>query len=215
MELSLAALAFALGGWVRPEAPTTAKPPVDKAAQLDFVIFTVNGESKVVRAGEELVVVRGDQVLVKDAALFDRTQKIREVNVVGWKSPDKNPSEDRGYFFNSSDLKSKYSENGRGDVFAVLAQTKSLLHGTVYLKLIEPTLRYAELTVNGKPLTLRDGEKVEVSAKDLVKVEKVVTNLDSNTGVVFQMVEVAPPDYEIRFLRGERPFASIPIKVKE
>jgi len=91
------------------------------------------------------------------------------------------------------------------------------------------------LTVNGKKAVLRDGEEIEIGPQDLVKVEKVVTNLASTDGVTFQMVPAgetaaatvvaveqgkAPPAaaagsrYEIRFLRHGRPFAGIPLSVK-
>lgn len=230
--------ALALSGWVRPQPPTTAKAPAAGESKLDFVVIEVNGEAKVVRSGEELAVIHGDHLVLKDAALLGKAAapKIGELNLVGYQSPKaKRSGEDRGFSFTTDEIKSKYSENGTGNVYAVTATTKGTLHGTVYLRLIDPVLRYAELTVNGKKAVLRDGEEIEIGPQDLVKVEKVVTNLASTEGVTFQMVPAgetaaatvsaveqgkAPPAatagsrYEIRFLRHGRPFAGIPLSVK-
>jgi len=83
-------------------------------------------------------------------------------------------------------------------------------HGEVYIHLVEPALRYAEMLVNGRTQMLRDGERLVVSGLDKVKMEKVVTNLDSLGGVFFRMTEVDPQqgEYEIRFLRGDQTFAT-------
>lgn len=202
--------------WVRPEIPSTQAPANGPSARLDFVLVEVNGEPRVIRDGEELQVVTGDRVTIKDGQLRDAAGKIREINVVGFQSA--RGSEDRGATIDTAkDLKAKWSEGGKGSVYAVVASSKATLHGAVYLNLVAPTLRYAEISVNGQKRILRDGELVKVKGADAVKVERVVTNLQSHDGVLFQMAEVDPAqgDYEIRFTRGELVFATIPLKVKE
>ena len=202
--------------WVRPEIPSAQTPATGPGLRLDYVLVDVNGESRVVRDGEELQVVTGDRVTIKDGTLRDGSGKIRELNVVGYQSP--RGTEDRGFTIDTAkDLKSKWSEGGRGDVYAVVASSKATLHGAIYLHLVAPALRYAEVSINGQARVFRDGEPVKVRAQDAVKVERVVTNLQSHDGVLFQMAEVDPAhgDYEIRFTRGELVFATIPLKVRE
>ena len=107
-------------------------------------------------------------------------------------------------------------EGKRGDLYAVLALSHATLHGVVYLRLIEPVLRYAEVAINGRTRVLRDGEPLNVKATDQVKVERVVTNLESTDGVRFQIATGdGPGAYAIRFSRGDTPFASIPLKVAD
>jgi hypothetical protein len=239
----LAVLAAALlsAAWVRPQVPTTAKPAEDRSQKLDYMIIAVNGEPRMVRDGQEITIVRGDKLLVKDASLVDRSMQAGELNVVGFVGSRKTPANDKGFELDTAvDLKPGWSEDGRGDVYAIVAATRSLRHGSVFVRLLEPELRYAQLSVNGKPMILRAGEPITVAGPDKVKVERVVTNLQSNAGVYFQIVPAfvepdaaaadlaagaaavaaapAEPkpvqDYEIRFLRGERLFATIPLKVK-
>lgn len=203
--------------WTRPEAPSTVPRAAEPALRLDYVLVLVNAKPHLLRDGEELAIVRGDQVVIKEAGLRDKQHLIKEVNVIGFQAP-KGGNEDRGQLIDTAkDLKAKYSESGKGQVYAVLAGSKGVLHGGVFLRLIEPTLRYAEISVNGKQLTLRDGEPVTVRGTDKVKVEKVVTNLESHEGVMFQMTEVDPAQgaYEIRFLRSGLAFATIPLRVRE
>jgi hypothetical protein len=213
--LTLFVLLAVCCGWTRPQLPTRAKPPAADGQRLEYVLIAVNGSPHLVAAGTELTVIRGDVVTVQDAALSDRGLKVRGVHVVGFKGP--NPrGDDRGTPFSTEDLLAKYSENKRGDLYAVLALSRSTLHGVVYLRLIEPILRYAEVSINGQTRVLRDGEPLAVKATDQVKVERVVTNLESTDGVLFQIATGdAPGSYAIRFSRGGAPFAQIPLKVAE
>lgn len=200
--------------WVRPEAPTKAKP-APAAQRLDYVVIAVNGKPRLVRAGDELAVVRGDQIVVQDGALADK-QKPKELDVIGWKAKRALNNDDRGQAIDTADLALKYSEHEKGELWAVLAQSRKTLHGAVYLKVIDPVLRYAEISVNGARRVLRDGEPLAVKGSDQVKVEKVATNLESTDGVVFQIVgdpARGGDAYEIRFLRSGLAFARIPLTV--
>ncbi len=207
--------AFLSAAWVRPAAPSTGHPPATDGEKLDYMIIQVNDQPRLVRDGAELAVVRGDRLFIKEAQLNDKTAAIREVNVVGYKSPSPK-GEDRGYAFTTKDIKTKYSEDQKGTVFAILASGKTVLHGTVYLRIVEPVLRYAELSINGARRVLRDGEALDVKAADMVKVEQVVTNLDQNDGVKFQItaVDLKTKSYEIRFQRGGEAFARIPLRIE-
>ncbi len=209
--------------WVRPAAPPHSPKLTSEAAQaLDYVIVEVNGAPRLVKAGEELPVLRGDRLKIKEATLTDRGTQPKDVNLVGYQSP--NPKgEDRGYEFSTTDLKPRHSEDQKGDVYALQVATKKVLHGTVYLRLMNPVLRYAEVSINGQNRVLRDGEALRVKAKDLVKVERVVTNLEKNDDVLFQIAPTSAKalagkaesgEYEILFQRGGTEFARIPLHIE-
>lgn len=184
-----------------------------RADQLDYVLVSVNGKSRMVRAGDELPVIRGDTVSVAEAVLVGR-KPIKDVNVLGLHGPK---NDDRGVSFKTDKLMPRYSEGDKGEVYAIMANAKKQLAGVVYLRLIDPVLRYAEISVNGKKHVLRDGEALDAKAKDIVKVESVKTNLEGTSDVIFQIVptpEVGADRYEIRFLRAGQPFARIPLKLE-
>lgn len=198
-------------------------PVKDRADRLDYVMVTVNGRPRVVKAGDEFAVVRGDKVMIKEAALVGRGA-IREVNVIGYQRQGARNNDDRGAAFSTKDLSPRFSEGESGSVYAVVASARKAMHGLVYLRVIDPVLRYAEVSINGQKRILRDGEPLKANAKDLVKVEKVDTNLEGVDDVVFQIVPAestqAPKAkasaalYEIRFLRGGQAFARIPLTLE-
>lgn len=210
--------------WVRPAAPANSPKPTSEAGrQLDYVIVEVNGQPRLVKSGAELPVLRGDHLKIKEATLNDRSTQPKDVNLVGYQSPSPK-GEDRGYEFTTTDLKTRHSEDQKGEVYALQVATKNVLHGTVYLKLMNPVLRYAEVSINGANKVLRDGESLSVKATDLVKVERVVTNLEKNDDVLFQIAPAfSKPSagkpgvsgaYEILFQRGGTDFARIPLKIE-
>ncbi len=208
--------------WVRPAAPPNSPKPTSEAGQqLDYVIVEVNGQPRLVKAGGELPVLRGDHLKIKEAALAGKAEGPKEVNLVGYQSPSPK-GEDRGYDFTTMDLKARHSEDQKGDVYALQVATKKVLHGTVYIRLMNPVLRYAEVSINGTNKVLRDGESLAVKATDLVKVERVVTNLEKTDDVLFQIAPASAKatagkpegDYEIRFQRGGTDFARIPLKIE-
>jgi hypothetical protein len=214
--LPLALAALALGGWTRPKGPSSAAPQ-SGGARLDYVLFHVNGKPRLVKAGEELVVVKGDTVEVKDAERVARGP-IAEVNVVGFSTtthPNKKaPGDERGVPFKTTELGVRHSEGAKGEVFAVTAGDKKRLAGVVYLRVTPPVLRYAEISVNGERRVLRDGEPLTAKASDMVKVETVKTNLEGTSDVIFQIVPQKGDLYEIRFQRGGETFARIPLTLE-
>lgn len=207
---------LAVSGWARPTVPANAARSTAPGQRLDYMVVKINEEPHILRDGDELGVMWGDQIEVTEAVLVDRSQSVSEVNVVGYRSPSGHAREDRGYPFKTHQLKPSYSENKAGEVYAVTAATADVLYGVVYLRLVAPVLRYAEVRVNGASRLVRDGEPLSVGARDQFKVEKVVTNLMNNSDVLFRVVAGSEPGrYQIRFERDRRVFAAIPLRVLE
>ena len=217
-----------LTAWVRPGILTSAKLVTDPMLHLDYVTLEVAGETKLLKNGDELKLVVGDVFTVKDAFLVDKRERAVDINVVGFShdDPKSRASDDRGHRVDTAKLvyKPQWSERGEGQVYGVAVRSGRRLHGVVYIRLIEPRLQFAEITINGQPRTMRDGEALTLRRSDQLKIKRVSTNLHDDQGVMFQVVEqvgvrggspLKPDLYEIRFLRSGRKFASIPLKVLE
>ncbi|TWW12797.1 hypothetical protein E3A20_00320 [Planctomyces bekefii] len=208
-----------LVGWVRPSAPAPKRlsKPTKAQDSLDYMLLEVNGKSRMVRNGDELVVVRGDVITVRQAALVGRAP-LKEVHVVGLPAafkPNKG-SDRRDVAFRTSDLDRKLSEEAKGEVFAVTALTQRHLAGAVYLRLIDPVLRYVEISINGQKRVLRDGEAFQAKSEDQFKVDQVITNIEGTSDVSVQVAPLSEQDpqvFEMRFLRSGQVFARIPMRL--
>lgn len=203
--------------WSRPESPIqgSLKAPSNPAGRLESILLEVNGEPRMVRVNEELSVIRGDKIRVREAYLYDRSMMPKEVQVVGLMRTRQGQAESRGVEFRTKDLASRQSEGGKGQVYAVVVRSKKDLHGTAFLKIQDAALRYAEVSVNQTKRILRDGEPLKLSSKDLFKLHKIVTNLDHDDGVIFQIADGSRGERAIRFLRYGVAFATIPLIIEE
>lgn len=222
-------LAWTNCAWVKPYLPDDKKEPASQQEHLEFVVLKVDGQRKVILNGEEIAVIYGSRLEVEDAVLRKSSDHAESVNVVGYTHGGWPPDEDRTRQIDTAaDLKTEWSESGAGQVYAITAATKKVLHGSVYFRLIRPELRYAEVMVNGKKHVMRDGQSLNLNASDKIKVLKVETNLESSEDVVFQVMKVGDNKtsgflgshgseltHELRFRRGDYVFARIPLKVTQ
>jgi hypothetical protein len=211
-------LGLLLISWARPNSPTKVALSSSYDHKLDYIIVKINDVTHVVRASQEVSLIRGDTLLVKSASLNNKSSKVGVVNLVGYRHPVHGGSEDRGYKIDSAkNLDKKYSENGADKIYAVTAISSREFHGSIYIKVIEPALKYAVIGINGEDHVLRDGESLDINRSDMVKVKKVETNVDDNVTVNFQIFEQQTKDgsfHEIRFTRSGQMFARIPLKIK-
>ena len=160
--------------------------------------------------------MRGDLLEVVEAKLMTPAMLVGQVDVIGFKSPNKHLGEDRGFEFGTHQLNQWYSEGRKGEVWSILAMTGNKLHGAAFLRIVDPAFRYAEVKVNGKTQVLRDGQELIVNASDQFKLSRVVTNLSDDKDIHFHIVPLAKSGhYEIRIERDKRAFAAIPLKVME
>jgi hypothetical protein len=218
IPLIVAAQSASAWAWVRPAVPTqigTRTAPSRSDDVLDYIVVDVNGVSRIVKNGQELAIVRGDALRIKEAVLRNQAISPKEVLVVGLMRSHQGRADVRGLLFHTKDLASRLSEDGKGQVYAVGVRSKKILHGMVYVNIREATLRYAEVFINDTRRILRDGETLRLSAKDMFKLNKVVTNLDRDDGVVFQIAEGSHGGRAIRFLRHGVAFATIPLIIQE
>ncbi len=202
--------------WVRPELHTKAKPAGDSGGRLDYFVLKINGQPVRLKEGQEVSVMRGDELEVAEARLISPDFTAKQVDVIGFKSPGKVSGEDRGFRFKTNRLSDWYSEGRLGEVWSVIATSGDTLHGAGFIRVIDPSLRYAEIKVNQQMRVVRPGDEVIVKATDQFKVDRVVTNLGDDSSVKIRVVnQAADSKYEIRFERDRRVFAVIPVTVTE
>jgi len=214
-------LVLLLTGWVRPELPRALMAVAPVPNRLDEVVVLVNGEARVVPRDHELIVLVGDRLEIRQASVSPSLPKNDiKINVYGLIGCPAGGAEDGGREFSTEELKVKFSEAAKGEVFAVGISAKGHLAGVVFIRLVPPELEFAELTINGDRKVVRVGDILHVKHSDRLKVERVFTNVPGNVGVLVQMVQVNVNanvndrgDVAMRFIRGGRVFASIPLKV--
>ena len=216
--LLIVALSFCAAGrsWVSPMQYSPREVYAEQAQHLDYLIVEVNGERRLLLAGTQVEVVRGDTLKVISAVLKDRRRQVQYVNIVGFKNPPDN-GKDRGYLVNTDkQLIPYFSQRGAGRIYAIVVGSGDKIHGEVYYRLLDPQLRYAVLRVNdSKSLVLRDGEPVQVGIDDRLTISKVSVNFTFRKGLTFDIyrdANAAVP-HEIRFARDDKIFARIPLQI--
>ncbi len=214
-------LVILLTGWVRPELPRALMAVAPASNRLDEVVVLVNGEARVVPRDRELIVLAGDRLEIRQASMLPPLpKKAIKINIYGLIGYPPGNADDGGREFSTEELKVKFSEAGKGEVFAVGVSANDHPAGMVFIRLVPPELEFAELTINGERKVVRVGDILHLKRSDRLKVERVFTNVPGNSGVLVQMVQVHANakdrdrgEVAMRFIRGGRVFASIPLKV--
>jgi len=190
---------------------------------LDYVVVEVNGDPRLVRRGEELVIVRGDNIKITQAALVSRNKSPAVVNLMGFQNPsENNPTEDRNVAIDTSkQLQSQFTLEKDHELYRIKTTTNAVAHGDVFLRVLPPRLAYAVIKINDDTHIMRENELVHVGAKDRFKIDNVVTNVEEGSDTVrFQIIATDQPDdftasklYQIQFVRKGQVFARIPLQV--
>jgi hypothetical protein len=79
------------------------------------------------------------------------------------------------------------------------------------LNVLDPELVSVSLEVNGSRRQVQSGDVLRLRAKDLVRVVEVRTNVRGNENVKYDKIAQKGTE-ELRFSRGGRIFARIPIE---
>ena len=218
-RMSLVLILFFCTAWRSWVSPTQYSPRPRYAAtamQLDYLVLEVNGKRRLLKAGTQVEIVRGDTLKVIATLLKDRQRQAQYVNVVGFKNPPDN-GKDRGYLVNTDkQLLPYFSQRGEGRVYAIVVGSRDKIHGEIFFRLLAPQLRYAVLRVNdSKSLVLRDGEPVRVGLDDRLTISNVSVNFTPRKGLTFDIYRdtSAAVAHEIRFARADKIFARIPLQI--
>ncbi|MGE0175169.1 MAG: hypothetical protein AB7T49_20445 [Oligoflexales bacterium] len=192
--------------------------------KVNIVTVEVNGEPSEIRNNEKIGVVKGDTIKIRSVSLYNAPESsLTEVNFIGFPGRNANPNDDRNLVIRSDkDLTKKWSVKGDGETFAIKIGDKSGQIGEVFIQIAQPVLKYAVIKVNGKEKIVHDNEPIKVAGADMVKVDRVETNLPILAkDLRFQIVprttgkDRKQYGYEIRFLRNDNIFASVPLGILE
>ncbi len=193
---------------------------------LDYMVVEVNKSPVVLRKDENLQLIKGDEFMIKEAVLRNSKKRPSIINVVGFRFPG-GGIHDGGGEIDSAKIRPSWAvkKNYRENTFVIVVHSKKTIHGLGFLKVIEPQLSYADISINGKKRVMREGETLRVKTTDQFKVEKVVTNIEKNKGIRFQIRPKNVPDgdfkrklseeLDILFSHKEYIFARIPIVVEK
>ena len=212
------AIFFCVAGrnWVNPTQYSKRQRYTEAAMQLDYLVLEVNGVRRLLKAGTQAEIVRGDRLKITAAVLKNRQQQAQYVNIVGYKNPP-DDGKDVGYVVDTErQLLPYFSQQGEGRVYAVVVGSGDKIHGEAFVRLLDPQLRYAVLRVNdSKSLVLRDGEPVQVGLDDRLTIRNVSVNFTPPKGLTFNIYRDgnAAVPHEIRFARNNKIFARIPLQI--
>ncbi|NVM01431.1 MAG: hypothetical protein HWN67_03800 [Candidatus Helarchaeota archaeon] len=148
----------------------------------DYFLVSVNNRRLVVFPEEEISVVKGDEIKVTDISPSLKRYGDISVNFYGFEPPDKS-AEDRGYVINTQrDLLPFYSLDKKGGKYEIRIERREKgfleIFDKVYVNIIEPKLEFVVLILNeDKKLWFYDGEVLNVSYNDCIKIVGVKTNI--------------------------------------
>ena len=199
---------------------------VQASPSLSHITAMVNGERRVVMAGDQLDLVAGDRLVLAAVEATDGTKRLRStLNFVGF--PGRDPSrvwDDRGVEINTAtDLIPAHALKGQDNIYIVRSEINGKLIGQIRVRIFVPKLKFAEILINGQTRALRDGELLTVLGSDQVKVIRFESNISNAEQLNFKFqrssstvkTESGPvkAGYEFVFAREGRQFARIPVRV--
>lgn len=210
-----------LTAWNSPEDFQLLKKAQNKDQKLDYMIVEINGKAKVVSSGSDLLFLRGDTIKVREAALQATKKKVGMVELLGVDAGFKT-TDIRGKEFSSTEVLEDplKAVDQEGKKYAVLARSADVIHGFVYLKRVEPTLSYIDVSINEKRYVMRENEDLRVKEEDTFQIVNFVTNIHNNEDVSFVVVPVKQNQknllerkFNILFQHKSHIFAQVPLTI--
>lgn len=185
----------------------------DPSKRLDSLVVEVNGERRIINPEAGLDLVAGDLLTIVDAFHVDKSYPVKSVDLVGFRSRLSDTlGDDRGRVIDTGrHLSKKRSRGGEGHQYRIDVASSGGLSGVTYLNVREPELLAFEIEVNGKVHKLSANEPLVISPSDAFRVVDVRTNVRGNENVKYDKPS-SRSIKEIRFSRGGRVFARIPIE---
>jgi len=207
MRMLLGAALVVLGSGLA--AGATTRKTVAFKRGLGHVVVKVNGDQTAVPAGETLHVYRGDNVVFlaadsRDPALRPASLTI-DIEGIAAGSPERGERDyrdKRGVEIVTASLESK--------AYPVTVRYGEKVVGRIKLVVAEPRFDYAVVLVNGRPVTVRAGGKVNLKPSDAVRVQSVRTNIPDPSRIE---VDALTDGGSLRFKYRGRVFGEIRMPV--
>lgn len=200
----------------------------EQEEKLSHVYLLVNGKVQMVKAQDTFDYIRGDTIEIQEAYLNSLHKKPKLVNLVGFRSSRKNESaDDRGLPIDTGieliENKQQWAVDDAKSVFSIVVSSGKIVHGIIYLRRVDPQIRYVDVLVNDKKRVMREGEPLIVKESDTFHVKNVVTNLQENSEVEVKILPFTSSPikhirsvkyYEMHFSRKKYTFGKIPLLVE-
>jgi hypothetical protein len=167
------------------------KEPSSPLEKLEGMIIAVNSQARFVPAGSTVNFVRGDVLEVREALLKDRRKQVEKVKVIGFTQSLRAASDDdRGTLIDTNQYLNNpaLAANPQEELYAVIANSRALLYGRIFLHPIAAQLHYVEVSINGALRVLRPGERLELKSDDLFKITRIASNINEASAVQFNIV---------------------------
>lgn len=152
----------------------------------NYFIVDVNGENKLVSPGDELEIIHGDYLTVKDYFGPGSSKNIN-VNFQGFVgNPADNRGEDRGYKADTArDLLKNWSEDKKGIRYRIAAKRGKKVVSSFLIKIIQPDFKYliVNSTQDNRALIARKGDAINISDLDEIILEEIITNMKDNSSI--------------------------------
>jgi hypothetical protein len=183
--------------------------------KLDRVRVRINDMEKEIGRKDRLELIRGDDLTLLFAVLEGQTKGAEVINFVGYRGegPRRWQDDDRDILIPTSVLKKGWSLDKAGKTYKIETLTGNKVHGDILVSLLTPELQILTLDIKGVEHHLRDGDVVDMSADDPMKVVNVKTNspiVDQNVRVEFkELKNDANRQVELRLLYRSYAFASV------
>lgn len=190
------------GGW----AYGVTKPKFSPG--LNHITVMVNGEKTAIQAEQTLSTYRGDSIVFVQAESREPGVKpsTLAIDLEGFQaepgSIDGPGVDDRGIDINTGLL--------QGKSFKVAVRSGARLIGQIKLVVADPRFDYAVVRVNGSPVTVGPGGKLDLQAADQIKLESVRSNIPDPSKVEVE----ASGGGALRFKYRGRVFGEIRLPLK-
>lgn len=185
----------------------------DPGKRLESLVVEVNGERRIVSPEAGLDLVAGDLLTIVDAFHVDKSIPVKSVDLVGYRSrlSDTSGDDRRRVIDTVRNLSKKRSTGGDGKQYRIEVSSSKGLSGFTFLNIRDPELLTFEVEINGKVQKLMANEPLVISPSDTIRVIDVRTNVRGNENVKYDKIS-SKSVKEIRFSRGGRVFARIPVE---
>jgi len=137
-------------------------------------LMEIDGRPMEVKPGSTLSITAGSMIKLIDFVTEGTPLPEGVVmNLVGFvpKDAPHNAGDDRGFLVDSSeDLQVAYSQNGKGEVYAVQAKHEQQVLADCSIKLVQPRLASVTLRFHGKTNTYEVGKRIKISSGTPVEI---------------------------------------------
>jgi len=174
-------------GWIRlkvadgeDQAPTEPNPVVQ------YFVVEVNDQKRLVAAGQNLPLIEGDRIKLKDSWTSSGQRGMFALNFKGFVGDkDNNTGDDRGLdIATEQGLMKNWSMEGEGRRYRVVAERGKKEYGEFYIQLKEPTLDYLVIQTGRKAKYALSPDETLLMDKDgEFRVVDVKANFDSEAGL--------------------------------